>query len=213
MEVFRYVAQERLCRSRRWNVAGEELLEGDHAAIQFAGAVVVLLHHRTVQRDAGKGAARARVGKDLGAHLPVGAALGVTAYRASGCGSVSAHFEFAGKQLRHAVLVHHEHHQIDGLAANLQTPASTLDDERRGRAPFAIVAAGCDAASITRAYDKAAILHRGHNGNAIGRPENLFRNTFIWRGHDFLQYIAGCYDAILYFIAGLISCGGARNRK
>src|SRR5215467_4191446 len=37
----------------------------------------------------------------------------------------------------HSRLIHHDHDQIDGLSAQLQTPASTSDRDRRRRAPGA----------------------------------------------------------------------------
>src|SRR5580693_9881359 len=54
-------AQERVGGWRRRDVSVQQGLEGDHAVVEFAGAVFVLLHDGAVQADAGERAAGARV--------------------------------------------------------------------------------------------------------------------------------------------------------
>src|SRR6202012_5936179 len=109
MEILRYVAEERLCGCGSWSVPGQKLFEWNNAAIKLASAVVVLLHDGPIHGDAGEGATRARVGEDLRAHLPVSAALSVATNRTSSGGGVRTDLEFAGQELCHTVLVHHQH--------------------------------------------------------------------------------------------------------
>ena len=63
---------------RRHNAFEEDVLRGNFAAIKLFVRVPVLLEHLPVQRDTRKGAARARVGEDLGVELQVRGALGAS---------------------------------------------------------------------------------------------------------------------------------------
>ena len=63
-----------------------------------------------------------------------------------------------------------------------------------------IGAASGDAAAILCAEDKAALEHVGDNGHTLGMRQNFFRNSIIWRCHDFMQNssrmiqtVVGCF--------------------
>ena len=75
---------------------------GDFMTVDSLCGVVIAANASTVQRDSGKQASGARVGKDLGLKLPVGVGGGMTAYGAGGCRSVCAKLEFAADQPLHA---------------------------------------------------------------------------------------------------------------
>src|SRR2546427_5185669 len=66
--------------------------------------------------------------------------------RPGGYAGVGAQFELAGEQVLHAILVHDQHDQINRLAADLQSEASTFDSEEcRSAPPFRRTATGWSA--------------------------------------------------------------------
>src|SRR5262249_39751547 len=109
---------------------------------------------------------------------------------------VGAQLELAGKQVTHAILVHHQHDQINGLTADLQAKASTFQNkEGRGAPAFWSAAAG-NTASVSSAYNEAPFEHRGNDSYAFGRTQDFFRNTLIRRRLDFIEHLAGSVNAI-----------------
>src|ERR1700722_13455745 len=97
-------------------------------------------------------------------------------------GRVRAQGKLARQQVLHAILIHDQHDQVDGLPANLESEAAPADGEERGRAPALRSAATGDAAAVFCAYDKSALQHRRHYGDALRLAENLGRNSSIRRG-------------------------------
>src|SRR3984957_7233957 len=88
--------QERVCGWRRRDVSVQQGFEGDHAVVEFAGAVFVLLHDGAVQADAGERAAGAGVSQHLRAHLPIRAAFGMASNGAGCHRGIRAQFKLAG---------------------------------------------------------------------------------------------------------------------
>src|SRR2546425_42958 len=82
--------------------------------------------------------------------------------RPGGYAGVGAQFELAGEQVLHAILVHDQHDQINRLAADLQSEASTFDSEEcRSAPPFRRTATG-HAAAIARTHNKSTLQHGWH---------------------------------------------------
>src|SRR5207244_5604050 len=101
----------------------------------------------------GEPALRARVAQLLCPCLPIGVRRGMPADRPGGYAGVGAQFELAGEQVLHAILVHDQHDQINRLAADLQSEASTFDSEEcRSAPPFRRTATG-HAAAIARTHN------------------------------------------------------------
>src|ERR1700722_11307420 len=127
--------QERVRGWGRLDVSVQQGFERDHAVVEFASAVFVLLHDGAVQADAGEHAAGTRVGQYLRAHLPIRAAFGVASNGTGRYRGVGAEFKFAGEQVLHAVVVHDEHDQINRLAADLKPDTASGDGEKCRSAP------------------------------------------------------------------------------
>src|SRR5271167_2853930 len=113
----------------------------------------------------------------------------MTAHGAGGYGSISAQLELARKELIHAVLVHDQHDQVNGLSTDLEAPTSTDDFERRGSAPAVSRAARGRAFAVLGANDKATLLHRRGNGHANRGLHDLLRDSLVRRRHDFIQNV------------------------
>ncbi len=92
-------------------------------AVNCACRVVILLHYRTFQGQAGEHALRAGVTQNFGIQLPVGSCRGLTAYRAGRNRSVSAKFELAGEKMLQTTVVHDQHNQVHFFDSDLQSPA------------------------------------------------------------------------------------------
>ena len=89
--------------------------------------------------------------------------------RPGGYAGVGAQFELAGEQVLHAILVHDQHDQINSLAADLQSEASTFDSEEcRSAPPFRRTATG-HAAAIARTHNKSTLQHGWHHRHTFRR--------------------------------------------
>src|SRR5208282_3903551 len=122
-----------------------------------ARTIFVLLDHRAVQADSREQATGARIGQHLGSHLPISVALGVTAYRPCRHRGVRAKSEFAREEMLHALLIHDQHDQVHGLAADLKTDAAASDDKKCWSAPSLCRTAARQSPAIFRANNKAAL--------------------------------------------------------
>lgn len=193
--------------------SGQQKAEGNHASVEGAGVVFVLLHYGAVQAHAGKEAAGSRVGQDLGAHGDIGHALGEASDRAGCSRCVRAYLEVAGEQGLHAVLVHHQHDQVNRLSAGLEAEAAAFNAEECGRAPAVGVAAGDHAFTQSGAEDEAALDHGRDNGNAFGRIHDLLRNAAVGRGHHVIEHLCGRLQPfdIFFTIVGQANCGERKN--
>src|SRR5580658_2118853 len=150
-------AQEGVRRFWSVDLSSERCFEGHHAAIEFTGAVLVLLDDRASQFESGEEATGARVGQNLGPHLPIGIGGGVASDGTGGCAGISAEFELAGEQVIHAVLVHDQHDDVGRLAADLQAETTAADNEESRRAPAFWSAATGNAFAIAAAEHESSI--------------------------------------------------------
>ena len=131
----------------------------------------------------------------------------MTAHRAGSHAGVRSQLEFAVQQVLHAVLVHDEHYQVDGLSPNLQTEASTFNAEKCGSAPAFWSTAAGNAASKAGADDESSLEHGGDDRDTFSRSQNLFRNTLIGGGLDLLKHGAGGFNAVFSFVFVLVVIG------
>src|SRR5262249_56052638 len=102
---------------------------------EFESGVFVLLDDGPVETYSREQTARARIGQYFSAQFPVGRTLCVPANRPGGNRSIRAQFELAGEQRVHAAIIHDDHDQVNGLAANLKTDASAGRRQGGGSAP------------------------------------------------------------------------------
>src|SRR5581483_6643362 len=95
-----------------------------------------------------------RIAQHLRLELPVGIGSGMTAYGPGSDAGIRSQFELAVQEVMHAVLVHDQHDQVHGLAADLEAEAATLDGEKCRRTPALRSAAACHPLAITRTHDE-----------------------------------------------------------
>ena len=110
----------------------------------------------------------------------------MAAHRPRSHTGIGTQLEFAGEQVSHAILIHDQHNQVDGLPADLQPDTSALHGEERGSAPsFGRTATGHTAA-VAGAYNESSFEHRGNYSYALGGSKHLFRDALVRRGLDFV---------------------------
>src|SRR6185369_17953129 len=127
----------------RLHIAIQDSAERHHASVEGTGIVFALGDHCPIERDAGKHTTSAGVGKDFGAHLPVGRPFRMTSDRTSRYRTIGTELELARQQMLHAVVVHDDHHKVNGFPADLQAEATALHGEECRSAPTLFgVAAG-----------------------------------------------------------------------
>src|ERR1700678_2112631 len=92
----------------------------------------------------------------------------------------------------HAVVVGYDHHEIHGLATELQAPAATGDRDGCGSAPHAACSpARSDAFTVTSAEAHRDFYQRGNHSDALRIAHHLVGNGFVGGGHDFVQIFGG----------------------
>src|SRR5512135_3066753 len=96
-------------------------------AVNGVSGVVVLLHYRAFQRQAGENALGARVSQHFGVHLPVSSGGSVTTDRPRGNRSLAREFKLARQKMLQTLVVHDQHDQIYVFDSNLQSPASSAN--------------------------------------------------------------------------------------
>ena len=163
------------------DVAFEDVLEGDLAAVPLFGGIVVLLEFGTVQRGSDEGAFGGGVGEDSGFVSGVGG--GGAANGTGGGGNVGAELDVSFKQVGHALIIHDEHDEVGALTADLRSPAHAGNGERCGSAPHVVgVLAGGDAGSVLAADDEGSFDELGDHGDALGAFEDVVGHALIGRG-------------------------------
>ncbi len=98
----------------------------------------------------------------------------------------------------HAIVIGHDHHQVDRLTAELQPPASPCDGDRRGSAPDAAFGpAGSHTLAMAAAETDSNLHHRGNHRDALRIAHHLVRDCFVRSSHDFVQNFSGCIQAFV----------------
>ena len=121
---------------------------------------------------------------------------GVAADWARSHGSVRAQLKFAGEQVAHTAFIHNQHDEVNRLAADLESDAAAGDGEKCGRAPSRGGAATGDSPAVAGTNDESAFEQRGHYCDALGRSKNLFGDTFISSGHNFVNHGSSSINAV-----------------
>src|SRR5580704_1192514 len=101
---------------------------------------------------------------------------------------ISAHFEFARKQLLEALLSPDDHDQVDSFDTELGSPTAAPDLYEGGRAPAIRHPAGGDTLAFFRPEDKSPFHQMGDNGDALCAPQNVVGNALIRRVDEFVQH-------------------------
>src|SRR5437868_6948046 len=165
--------------------------EGKVLSVDGLVGVIIGFDNRALESQSGKGALGTRVSEDLSVKLPIGTGRGVPANWASGCGGFATDLEFIREQMFHALLIHHDHDEVDSFGADLQPPASAADgDESRSGPTGLSVMAGGHAASMLGAEDEAGFEQVRNHGDALGAAEHFFRDAFIVRAHHLMNHFA-----------------------
>src|SRR5271169_649726 len=175
----------------RKNVAEHHVL-----AVNGAGRVVVLLHYRTFQRQAGEHAFRARVSQHFSVHRYVSSGGSVTAYRARCHRSFTGELELAGKQMLQTTIVHDQHHQVDPFDSDLQSPTPTTNRDECGSAPAISRTARSHTTSVLAAKNEATLDQVRHDDDALGAVQYFLGNTFVGRRHNGLKNVHGFLQAV-----------------
>src|ERR1700730_15903234 len=92
-------------------------------------------------------------------------------------------------------VVHDQHNQIHAFETDLQSPTSTANRYKRGRAPAIGRAAGCYSAAMFAANNKATLDQVRNYQNALCIAQYFFRNTLIRGLHDRVQDVNGRLEA------------------
>src|ERR1022692_5238071 len=100
--------QKSIRRGRRIHLARQCRFERHHMSVKLSRSVLVLLYDRAVQTHAGKNTAGAGIGENLGPHLPVGIAFGMSSHGARRHRGIRTQRELARQQMLHAIVVHED---------------------------------------------------------------------------------------------------------
>src|SRR5262245_14318097 len=106
----------------------------------------------------------------------------------------------------HAIGSHEEHHNVVGLTADLEaeTSATQRNHRRCAPRPFSRVFLARDhAAAVIAADAKRGFLDGRNHGNALRLLHYVFRDTAVWRLHQFLKHFGGFVKAVRYFVVKL----------
>ena len=101
-----------------------------------------------------------------------------------------------------ALLVHHQHHEVNALDANLKSPASTANGYERGRAPPTARPTARHAAAVFAAKNESTLHQVGHHHDALSAIEYFLRNPLIRGRHDFVQNRRRVIQALRRVFAG-----------
>ena len=174
---------------------------------------LVHLNHGTVQADSGKDALAPRIGKNLRAQFQVCSCCSAPADRACRNRSIRSKFELVAKQAMQSVIIHKQHNEIGGRAANLVSHASSLDGEEHRSAPSVRRAAGDDSATVATAKDEGELLISRDNGNAFRRIQQIVRDALIGRIHNLLEDLGRLLYAITIVLEVRIRTIGAATKR
>ena len=98
------------------------------ASVDSQHGVVIRTNGGTFQRRSRERTFGTRIGENLRVKLPVGASGSVTPHR-SGCSrAFPAELEFAGKQMLQALVIHHQHNQVDAFCAQVAELVARFPD-------------------------------------------------------------------------------------
>src|SRR5580698_5021267 len=186
MEYLR-TGQERLAVCGWLHLPTQNFGEGHETAIEQPSLVLILSNRRAIQIDPGEKTAGARIGQNFRSHLDVSVRGSIPPNWPSSSGSISSKLELAGKQVLHTLIVGHDHDQIDGLATELQTPASPCDGDGSGSAPAQLGSTRGDPLAVISAEAHGDLHHGRDYGDALCIVHNLIRDGFVRGCHDLIQ--------------------------
>ena len=99
----------------------------------------------------------------------------------------------------HAILIHDQHDQIDGLASELKTPASSRNGYRRWRTPPISITvrspARSNSFSVPTAKTYGDVHHRRNHDDAVCIGQDLGRNALVGRTHNFVEDVSRIMQA------------------
>ncbi len=108
----------------------------------------------------------------------------------------------------HAIVICNDHHQVDSLAAKLQSPASASDGNRCRSAPDAsFCAAGSHTFTMTAAETHRNFYHRRNHRDALRIAHHLVGDCFVGSGHNFVQNFGGGIEAFVDIGTVFVICG------
>src|SRR5208282_6640578 len=107
-----------------------------------------------------------------------------------------------GEQVLHAMITHKDEHEVGGLAAELQSPATAGDGNRRGSAPAMRCAATGNTLAVFAPETDGELNHGGDDRDAVSVIDNGVGNRMIRSGHDLGENGRGLVDA--FFDIGLV---------
>ena len=146
-------------------------------------------------------------------HLGIGFSRRIAAHWPKRGVRIRAYRKFALKKFFHAALVHHQEHHVGLGTADLKSHAAAFHANSGRRRPTpAGPAAEHESLAILGAHNESGLLYSGHHYQAFGLAEQVLRNSFIRRGHDFGHRV-GCRIQPLASVRGAEQQTGTQSEK
>ena len=156
-----------------------------HLGDEADAALVCAVHDDLFETR--KGAATARIGKNLRIHFHICRSTRGTAHGPGRSAAFAADFELVTQQTPDRIIIHEEQDVIRRGGADLQSDAAATQVEKRRRAPAAGHAPANHAAAAAAADNESRLEDAGENGHSLGAIEQVARDGFLARAHDLIE--------------------------
>src|SRR5580692_3549918 len=176
------------------------------ATINVLGSIVVWSKRGTLERNAGKQTACARIAQDFRAHIGIRIRGSVAPYGACCHRGIAAQFHFAAENRIRTSLVHYEQHEVGGLSADLESNAAPFQRKHRWSAPTSpemfAGAANHSAAAIACSHHERCLQYGRKYNYALSLFHHLLRDI-VGNIHNLLHHDATIFEPVLFFVRGI----------
>src|ERR1700721_120044 len=186
-----------------------DLSRWEFAAIDVLRSIVVWSKRGTLQRNAGKQTACARIAQDFRAHIGIRIRGSVAPYGACCPRGIAAQFHFAAENRIRTSLVHYEQHEVGGLSADLESNAAPFQRKHRWSAPTSSEmfagAANHSAAAIARSHHEPCLQNGRKYNYALSLFPHLLRDI-VGNIHNLFHHAATFFQPLLFLVCSVEGC-------
>src|SRR5262245_13911896 len=197
-------------RSLRWRLhrAAQNLASRDRLPVQLRIVVFIDLEDAAGYVDAGEQPVGSRIRQDFRRQLDVRRGTGISADGARRRRCLGAESDLVVQQFLHALLVHHEQHEIDCLRACLKAPASFVQPQERRRRPRTVMLAAHHPSTILAAEYEGGLLQVRDDDHASGLVPQLAGYVLVWRRVNLSKYLSRLRNTL-----DVVGVGSAKGRR
>src|SRR5258708_27206855 len=116
---------------------------------------------------------------------------GRSSHGSGGGGCIATDCELVSRQLFHPVAVHHQHHNVSRLAADLGAKTAAAELDCRGTSPHTSATADRETATVLAAHQKGSFLEPGDDHHTLGFLQKISRYALVRSRQNFMKH-CGC---------------------